>query len=148
MWSYFIKLAEWGTENLRKKYFTAGVSLRVFCNFQNNHSTEYLWTSSSLTGFYFRHLHVVKIHLAMSYYWILQYNMFRLLILLCLSCGLEIKCKLKQLACRRLIIDSHFVKTSKINNIIKIRYFENLVLVLVFGHIFVKNLRFLLIKHV
>ena len=38
----------------------------------------------------------------------LQYNMFKLLLLLCLICGLEIKRELTQLACRRLIIESPF----------------------------------------
>ena len=42
------------------------------------------------------------------YYWMLQHNMFTLLLLLCLICGLEIKCKLTQLACRRLMIESLF----------------------------------------
>ena len=38
----------------------------------------------------------------------LQYNMFELLLLLCLICGLEIKRELTQLACRRLMIESPF----------------------------------------
>ena len=42
------------------------------------------------------------------YYWMLQYNMFELLLLLCLICGLEIKRELTQLACRRLMIESPF----------------------------------------
>ena len=40
--------------------------------------------------------------LAMSYYWILEYTMFTLLLLLCLICGLT------QITSRRLITDSQF----------------------------------------